>query len=469
MFEFRLGRIPVRVRFGHFAFSAILAFLVVSNRGGGTSWPYSQLTTPGTAEYGAALLAVVAIWVGIVFVSALVHELGHAVAAAAYGYRPEIELVWMGGQTMPNANETIPWNKQVLLTLAGPAAGLALAAVAFLWLPVAAPGTPVRYVIANLLGANIVWAVLNLIPLLPLDGGHVALAVFMRFFGNRGFILSQLLGFAVAAAATLFAVSVREPIATVLFAMWGVRTLRMIAAFRRGQLEVQTVHPTELALRHARQLYEAGKYEEARVAARSLAEAGAAPSVHAQTHHLLGWIALKAGNGREALDHFSQVQGVPVEQKALAAGFSLIGDDARASSVWERAWAESPDATVLHEWAGALIRENRDREAERLPGADLARAYGCAQRVAFIRGDHLLAAEIGERLLARSPDAQAAYETACAFARAGRREDAYRMLDRAAELGYRDAAYARTDDDLGALHRDLRFYEWAERLEKAAR
>lgn len=466
MFEFRLGRIPIRVRFGHFLFSALLAFIAVSNRAGGPNWPYNQLTTPGTAEYGATLLAVVAVWVGIVFISALVHELGHATAAVAYGYKPEIELVWMGGQTMPNANETIPWNKQVLLTLAGPGFGLLLAGVAFGLLPLADPGTPARYIIFNLFAANIVWAVLNLIPLLPLDGGHISMAVLMRAFGNKGFVISQVIGLAVAAAATLFAVSIKEPIATVLFALWGFRTLGMITAYRRGELALDRPHPLELALRKAREHLDAGRLAEAKALGSSLLETDAAPLLRAQTHHLLGWIALKEGHGRQALDHFSQVQeGVHVERKALAAAFSLVGDDARAILLWEEAHREAPDATVLHEWAGALLRSGREAEAGRLPGVDLRRAFACAERVAFIRGDHLLAAELSEKLLARSPDAGAAYDAACAYALAGRKDDAYRLLDRAAALGYRDAAYARTDADLAALHRDLRFHEWAQRLE----
>src|SRR5712692_9344224 len=47
------------------------------------------------------------IWIGVVFVSVLVHELGHAVVALAFGGRPEIRLEGFGGVTFPRS----PWTE----------------------------------------------------------------------------------------------------------------------------------------------------------------------------------------------------------------------------------------------------------------------------------------------------------------------------------------------------------------------
>ena len=66
-------------------------------------------------------------------------------------------------------------------------------------------------------------------------------------------------------------------------------------------------------------------------------------------------MALKEGEGRRALDEFSQVQGRPIEPQAIAAAFSLIGDDARGIPLWEQAARQTRDPTILHEWAGALV------------------------------------------------------------------------------------------------------------------
>ncbi|WP_233597273.1 PhnD/SsuA/transferrin family substrate-binding protein, partial [Corallococcus sp. CA041A] len=42
------------------------------------------------------------------------------------------------------------------------------------------------------------------------------------------------------------------------------------------------------------------------------------------------------------------------EMHAVAAAFSLVGDDARAVGYWKQAWGESQDRTVMHEYQGAL-------------------------------------------------------------------------------------------------------------------
>ena len=59
----------------------------------------------------------------------------------------------------------------------------------------------------------------------------------------------------------------------------------------------------------------------------------------------------------------------------------------------------------------------------------------------------------------------AAYNAACAYARAGRKDDAFLWLNKAIELGFDVERYLGKDDDLDALRKDPRFTE----LKKAAR
>jgi hypothetical protein len=176
---------------------------------------------------------------------------------------------------------------------------------------------------------------------------------------------------------------------------------------------------------------------------------------------------LKDGDGREALDHFSKCDVEPVEPKLLAAAFSLIGDEARALPLWELAYQQSQDATVLHEWAGALIRSSRSEQARALKGVDLAAAYACAARVFFVRGDFWNAVKVGEEALLVQPNSRMAYDTACAYARAGDASSALRLLKLAGELGFRDASYAETDSDLATLHGMPGFAEWLSELRKS--
>jgi len=145
----------------------------------------------------------VLIWVAVVFVSILVHELGHAFAMRFYGQRSYIVLHGAGGLTVPEpaglgggwADVAPGPTQQILISLAGPGAGfllagLVLAAVAVaggsvqlkslfgvIPFPVASlpnGGILVNLLILTMLWVNIFWGLINLMPVYPLDGGNVA-------------------------------------------------------------------------------------------------------------------------------------------------------------------------------------------------------------------------------------------------------------------------------------------------------
>jgi membrane-associated protease RseP (regulator of RpoE activity) len=132
-------------------------------------------------------------WVGAVFVSILVHELGHALTARSYGWEPSITLHGFGGLASyrPTYHSTA---SQVLITLAGPGAGFLFAAliaaliaasghhVTFDWhfgslLPIRFEpfqSDKVNLLVLDLLFINIFWGLVNLLPVYPLDGGQIA-------------------------------------------------------------------------------------------------------------------------------------------------------------------------------------------------------------------------------------------------------------------------------------------------------
>ncbi len=434
MFQFRLGRIPVEVHGSHLLLSAVLALSF--SQGDGPGWPSGAL---------------VAAWMATISISVLVHELGHALASLAFGYQPTIQLVGMGGLTHPNAKGPIPWHKDVMLTFAGPMAGLALGIGCRLAQPYV-PHDGASYLLGGAFIANVGWAVLNLLPVSPLDGGRIASAVLIRIFGRVGFLLAQILALVVAGAAVLLGAYTRNPVLALLFGFYGVRAVTLIGAYLRGDAPATETHPAEIQLRQAAQHFVEGRLEQARLAAEAVLEQDIPAPLRGRAHHLLGWVAVKEAKGREALDHFAQATGQKVETHALAAAFSLIGDESRANGLWELAHKETRDETVLHEWAGSLIRAGRADEARRLRGVHLPSAYSCAERVAYLRGDFSLAARIGEERLLVDPRAEVAYDTACAHARAGDARSALRFLWRAKELGFTDADHARTDPDLESLH-----------------
>lgn len=433
----------------HFAMSAVLGYSA-----GGS---------------GAAAIAGMLRWMAIVFVSVLVHELGHALASMAFGYRPSVQLVALGGNTQPNAPGPIPWGKDFALTLAGPMFGLILAAVALGVRQVVADPS-FRQILVTVTGVNVFWTIANLLPIVPMDGGRLARLVLVRIFGRPGGLAANVLSLLVAAVAIIWSVRSGMMITAILFGMFAVRAVTEIAAYMRGEdAPVAAGHPSGTLLLQARAAYETGKLDEARRDAQAVLETDAPPQAAANAHHLLGWIALKEGQGREALDHFSQMNRQPVENHALAAAFSLIGDDLRALALWELAFRETGDRTVLHEWAGALIRQGRTEDARRLPGVDMAAAFACAQRVLFIRQELAAAARVGEDAMREKPSAQTAYDTACAFARLGKVDEALRHLEQANTLGFTDGDYASKDPDLERVRSDPRFIAWLARLKESPR
>jgi len=116
-----------------------------------------------------------ALWVFCGFVSILLHELGHAIFIRRFGSPTDIVLYGFGGfATMPYP-PTQAW-KRLVIALAGPFAGFSLVAVlvasqfAFNWRDVS---PYLKYVLIFLFWMNLVWNILNLFPIYPLDGGRV--------------------------------------------------------------------------------------------------------------------------------------------------------------------------------------------------------------------------------------------------------------------------------------------------------
>jgi Zn-dependent protease len=474
MLRFRLGDIPVEIRFSHLLFSALLGILLARDLPGGdpSAWPYRELQDASGPEYARTALFVALAWMGIVSSTVFVHEAGHALMLRAFGYRPGIRLVWLGGHTRPRGRSALPWHQHVLSTAAGPLAGLLMGLAArLLWRNAVAPDAEVaRFLLDGFFATNILWSLFNLLPVPSLDGGVLVSTLATRLFGKTGFLGAQ--AFALVLCVALMAFGLRHaPMLGILFGLYGLQALRLLLAAARGDLHLSSgVAPRPLVeeLNQARAALDEGRLDEARQRGMGVLEAKAStPELSARAHHLLGWVALKEGQGRLALEHFAQARRQPVETHAVAAAFSLVGDEPRALALWEMAWNETRDRTVLHEYAGSLIRAARVHNALRLPGVEAETAFLCAGRPLFTRGAYSEAAAIAEAGLEHAPAARLAYDAACAHARARHPLDAVRMLRRATELGFQDVHYASSDEDLAPLHGHPDFERWLGELRKS--
>ncbi|HME91404.1 MAG TPA: site-2 protease family protein, partial [Myxococcaceae bacterium] len=271
MLRFRLGPIPVEVHYSHFLVAALLGLNLV----GGVP-PNEAITT-------------LAIWMAVVFVSVLTHELGHALVSLAYGYRPRIQLVWTGGLTHPDAPGPIPWHRDILLTLAGPAFGLALYGVARAISSAVQPDGAARDALRFLLYANWAWSVLNLLPILPLDGGRIVQAALMRAFRKRGFLFAQLISVVTAVLLGIVLLESGQQLLLLYLAFFAVRAVQQIAEYFRGQVPAGA-DPSAAALNDARTRFRDGDVEGAQtIAEQILASNDVGPRSRSAAHHLLGW------------------------------------------------------------------------------------------------------------------------------------------------------------------------------------
>jgi len=174
------------------------------------------------------------LWVVVVLASVLLHEFGHAVAFRAYGYRPRIELHGMGGATSADTRGRLSPGRSAVITLAGPAVGITLGGLALAIERGSGPigSDLVRFLLRILVFVNLGWGVLNLVPIIPLDGGRVMAAALDKLTGGRGEAPSYLVFALFAGALIVPALLYGLPFAAILAGFFGVQNLAAFAALR---------------------------------------------------------------------------------------------------------------------------------------------------------------------------------------------------------------------------------------------
>jgi stage IV sporulation protein FB len=180
------------------------------------------------------------LWIPILFMSVLVHELAHAAMIAILGFgSSHVILTGMGGVTV-NARRARPW-QNLLISLAGPVSSFALAflcAWLFGMFEVMRTDRMLVALIPNLVAANIWWGLFNLIPLPPLDGGH-ALRDLCRLFLSeiRSFVVAIWVGMIAGVALVVYFAIGREYLVAVFIAFF------LYMAFQQWQHFKQTGVP----------------------------------------------------------------------------------------------------------------------------------------------------------------------------------------------------------------------------------
>lgn len=135
-----------------------------------------------TGGLPAAIASV--LFIAALFGCVLLHEFGHALAAARYGIRtPDITLLPIGGVARLERMPSNP-KQELVIALAGPMVNVVIAGLLMLLLgglPNAREmfmmGNPIQALLAQLAWVNIILVAFNMLPAFPMDGGRVLRAL----------------------------------------------------------------------------------------------------------------------------------------------------------------------------------------------------------------------------------------------------------------------------------------------------
>lgn len=132
----------------------------------------------------------------LIFASVLAHELGHSFVAIGQGIEVKsITLFLFGGVASLEKDSETPWGS-LLIALAGPGVSLLLFGLFTVINTQIMLPAPIEAVVFLLATINLVLAVFNMIPGLPLDGGNVVKALVWKATGNvnQGILIASRTG-----------------------------------------------------------------------------------------------------------------------------------------------------------------------------------------------------------------------------------------------------------------------------------
>jgi Zn-dependent protease len=403
----------------------------------------------------------------IVFVSVLVHELGHAVTYRILGQRSAIVLHGFGGFTVPagGGRRTLSKGKSIIVSLSGAFTQLLLLGIplkllyendawrndqivawsqsnfdGFSWLPI----------VYYLQWVSIWWAVFNLLPIRPLDGGHVAEELF-------GFETACKLsiGAAIVAGFLAFRVGFIGLFGLLFFGFFALINYRELREGQRtGAFDVEAPEGGRRRGRGARAGRRGGgNLQVVHPGMESIPDLTPRPSTaEAETR---AWNALRAGDGERAASVMRQAGGGG-NQFLRASVALLTGPVEMADDLFEAAYrAEVAGPPNL---VPASLLADRGRAvpvAARLVGAGregVEAAAGLQTHLHYAERFRA-AAEVGEQVFAAGPQspAQTAFEVACSWARAGEPDEALRWVEAAVDAGFHAPGLLDGEPDLAQV------------------
>src|SRR5829696_3735594 len=368
----------------------------------------------------------VVIWVVLATVSVLVHELGHAVVARSTGASPVITLAGLGGLTSYVPPRPLSRARSVAISVAGPAVGIVIGGALLL----VAVMTDIQSdlwsrVIELGIFTTLGWSLLNLLPILPLDGGQTLRELLPGSRAKRevraavvSIVVSVLVGLVAYRAGYVFGT-----LMVLFLIVSNVMTIR-----QARELEGVDVNQRVSALLWA------GRVDDAREL---------------------------AGETPRELNDVVRTILTALDDDGDSGAHGNAGADARQRIAQAAQDPQDPTGSTV---AIVLARARGDWAAvcDTVASAPLvdAGAVTAAQNAAHQEGNHRAVAEVGQAFLDRTLESRSevsdlpayiAHNTACGWATLGELDCGLTAMRRAVELGFSDLTTLDSDDELAPL------------------
>lgn len=459
--SFRLFGFEVEVRWT-FLLSAILL-------GGGL--------TLLQGEFSSDQVKALLIWIPVVFVSILVHELGHAFAIRWQKLPAQIQIHGMGGTT--TWRELLPVSRggRVVISLAGPFAGFAfgmivygvgqicsLAGYPLVFSPPQASflgrliGVPLSFpglVYVDLIYVNFIWGAVNLLPVLPFDGGHVL----QHALGPARLRITLIVSAIAGGAACIFLLSRKNLWGAYLF---GSSAVSSVVALR-GLMPAPRPKPapassnSDAALAKAQAALDDDRPDDALSITREILAERPAPADRRKALTMAAWAHLMRGDEKAANEAVRDLSSLGEPDPAIVGNVALAnGELAEARSVLERAYVNGDRRKEVF---GPLIQallglESFDTAAriavDRIDGLNADDCRKIAE-LAAAGGAKREAAKLLERLAERDRQPDDFLAAIRAWLAAGDRRRASNLTDAPALRGTKAEREIRDDSELAAL------------------
>lgn len=407
--------------------------------------------------FGLEDARLIIMWVAVVLVSILVHELGHAVALKAFGQASSIVLHGFGGLTI--SQRRLSKVQSIVVSLAGPLTALCLLGIPALLIRDSDYGLELEFdyfvsgrgfglwpILYFAVYVNIWWSIANLLPIRPLDGGNVM----TELLGLRR---AQWLSVVVGAGAAVWAFFHADE--GFRFAAFFAAMLAFInfAEIRRAKMGAAGPSSFDISGPPIR-----GSGRARQTPLRSVSPPPGAPSAPATpvegvdpgAAESFAWNRLRAGDPAGARRVLARASG-PVSPFVVATARLAAGEGVETLVAAYVADPAGPTnlvtATVVAD-AGAAVAVAEQLLTHGAPGIEAA---GSLQTHLHYAERFPAAAQVGEVVFAGGAgSAQVAFDVACSWARAGEPARSVDWIARAVDLGFAATALLDGEPDLAA-------------------